>query len=50
MHHKKKKRRRGGIKGCCGMCALATRDGGLRNKRIPTMQERRAALAAHEHQ
>lgn len=48
MHHKRRKRRRGGIKGHCGMCALLTRRGGLRNQRRPTLQERRAALGERE--
>jgi hypothetical protein len=29
------------IKGCCGMCACQDRDQGLRNKRLPTIQEQR---------
>lgn len=41
MNHKRRSRRRGGIKGCCAMCASQTRRGGLRNQRLPSMQEQR---------
>lgn len=30
------------------MCALVTRRGGLRNQRIPSLQEKRAALTERE--
>lgn len=48
MNYKRRKRRRGGIKGHCSMCALVTRRGGLRNQRIPSLQEKRAALTERE--
>lgn len=49
MHKRKRRRRRkGGVKGHCVMCAMQTRAGGLRNRRIPTMQERRAELTERE--
>lgn len=42
-HHKfRKKRRKNGIKGCCVLCASRTRLSGLRNKRLPTIQELKA--------
>lgn len=42
-HHKfRKKRRKNGIKGCCCLCASRTRLSGLRNKRLPTVQELKA--------
>lgn len=48
MHFKRRERRQGGIKGCCAMCASRGHDGGLRNKRIPTAQERAAELNQRE--
>lgn len=42
MHYKRRKRRKAGVKGCCTMCAMRTRRGGLRNQRLPSIQERRA--------
>ena len=47
MANYRKKRRRGGIKGCCGMCCLATTDG-RRNGRKMTKQERISVLTYEE--
>ena len=41
-HKHRKKRRKNGIKGCCVHCACVMHAGGLKNKRLPTAQERRA--------
>jgi hypothetical protein len=46
-HHKRRKRRKGGIKGCCGLCCLATTDG-RRNGRKLTLQERSSVLSHKE--
>lgn len=48
--HKRKRRRRkkGGVKGHCWLCAMQTRRGGLRNRRILTLQEQRAELSERE--
>lgn len=38
-HHKNRKPKK--YKGCCWMCSHRKRQGGLRNKRMPSPQERR---------
>ncbi len=47
-HHKRRKRKKYGVKGHCTMCAMATRRGGLRNRRNLSPAERRAADSASQ--
>jgi len=46
MHYKNRKPKR--YKGCCWMCASRDRQGGCRNKRNLTMQEKRFKVSSSE--
>lgn len=48
MHYKRRKRKRYGVKGHCWMCAMQTRSGGLRNKRLLTKKEKQSLLDFEE--